>query len=653
MRKASCTRYVFWVLCSVYGLLGGTGVWAQQEYKHIALERDTARIYALIKASDKIKFELPDSAIALAKQALKISQAARNERGTVASLMAIGVYFFNGKGEIKRAKTYFFEALARAHHLPGNDALLPRLYNCLGNVYRAEGTADSASHFYFRALDILGKQKTKDTRALILNYTNLGANFSEMGNSGKALFYLGKSLELSVAQRDTEMMAQGYLYLGETFGNQHTAHSLDSAVKYWEAALPLFLAVKQPINAMQVCINLGHSSWLGQRDIKKAKRYYDSAITLNRAAALNSPDLLRGLGQLNYTAGDYKQAIFYMKQTLKVSEQNSLRSYKLYAYEYLADIYRKTGDYKQAFEYQRNYALLSDSLMNEKMINTISQLDVKYRAAEKDRELAKNKLALAMTQTRLSKSNSRTIGITLGALSLVIFTITIFLKQRLQLQKAKVAEQLQRVEQLKAVFDGEEKERSRIGRQLHDDIMVELSIVKMGLNALPIKFPYIKHTAPYTNLVQQLNHTSQKLRQSAHNLMPDALLTDGLVSAISYFCSNIIKMTGLKIHFQYYGEIPRLPADMEISIYRIIQELVQNVIKHAQATNTLVQLNYRENILSITVEDDGTGFDPKHKSLENKMGLKSIQTRLKALNGTLDIHECMPHGSSVNITLLI
>ncbi len=101
-----------------------------------------------------------------------------------------------------------------------------------------------------------------------------------------------------------------------------------------------------------------------------------------------------------------------------------------------------------------------------------------------------------MTQTRLSKNNSWTIGIILGALILVIFAITIFLKQRLQLQKAKVTEQLQRVAQLKAVFDGEEKERSRIGRQLHDDIMVELSIVKMGLNALPIKFPYIKHTEP-------------------------------------------------------------------------------------------------------------------------------------------------------------
>ncbi len=169
----------------------------------------------------------------------------------------------------------------------------------------------------------------------------------------------------------------------------------------------------------------------------------------------------------------------------------------------------------------------------------------------------------------------------------------------------------------------------------------------------PLNFRISSIPSPHLNLVQQLNHTSQKLRQSAHNLMPDALLTDGLISAISYFCSNIIKMTGLRIHFQHYGEIPRLPTDTEISIYRIIQELVQNVIKHARATNTLVQLNCRENILSITVEDDGTGFDPKHKSHENKMGLKSIHTRLNALNGTLDIHECMPHGSSVNITLPI
>ncbi len=383
MRKASCYRYTLLLLYSAYGLLSGKCLWAQQEYKYLARERDTARISALINASDKIRFALPDSAIALAKEALKISRMALDDRGTVRSLMAIGICFFNGKGEVKTARTYFSEALAHSGNLAGNDVLLPRLYNCLGNVYRAEGAADSASYFYFRALDILGKQKTKDTRALILNYTNLGANFSEMGNAGKALFYLGKSLTLSQAQNDTEMMAQGYLYLGETYGNQHTAHSLDSAVKYWKVALPLFLAVKQPINAMQVCINLGHSSWLGQRDTRKAKLYYDSAIALHKETALRNPDLLRGLGQISYTEGDYKQAIFYMKQVLKVSEQQALRAYKLYAYEYLADIYRKTGDYQQAFAYQQLYSRLSDSLMNEKMINTISQLDVKYRAAEK------------------------------------------------------------------------------------------------------------------------------------------------------------------------------------------------------------------------------------------------------------------------------
>jgi signal transduction histidine kinase len=144
-----------------------------------------------------------------------------------------------------------------------------------------------------------------------------------------------------------------------------------------------------------------------------------------------------------------------------------------------------------------------------------------------------------------------------------------------------------------------------------------------------------------------------KIRQTAHNLMPDILLHDGLVSAIQYFCDNVAAMTRLDINFQHYGDMAHLSPDIEISIYRIIQELVQNVMKHAKADNVLIQANYREGLLSLTVEDDGTGIGAGGEGGGDKMGLRSIRMRVKALQGSIDIHRRIPNGTSINIELKI
>src|SRR5690606_23229506 len=141
-----------------------------------------------------------------------------------------------------------------------------------------------------------------------------------------------------------------------------------------------------------------------------------------------------------------------------------------------------------------------------------------------------------------------------------------------------------------AVLDGEEKERARIGRQLHDDVMVSFSIAKINLAALPNEFPAVKSSTAFENVSRQLNQTGVKIRQTAHNLMPDALLTEGLMYAISYFCKGINRTCELSVRFQHYGHLPPLPPETETGLYRIVQELVQNVVKHAQATEALVQL---------------------------------------------------------------
>src|SRR5690606_27626215 len=111
---------------------------------------------------------------------------------------------------------------------------------------------------------------------------------------------------------------------------------------------------------------------------------------------------------------------------------------------------------------------------------------------------------------------------------------TLLQRQRLRLQKARTREQQLKVSHLEAAIEGEEKERSRIGRQLHDEVMVEFSIVRMNMAALPQQHAYVKQLPDYRTLSRQLDVACLKLRQAAHNLMPDALMEEGLLSAIQY-----------------------------------------------------------------------------------------------------------------------
>lgn len=622
---------------------------AQPEFRKGA---DSVTIAALITRSKQIQFRSPDSSVALAREALSVSRRSQNKSYILRSLLAMGSCLHNAKADYPSAKACFLEALAYSKEIRVDPKILIILYNNLGNAYMAENVYDTATQYYFKALEVQGQQQFGDTGALMLSYGGIGGAFAEMGKLKLALHYLDRLEQLARKTGDTGLVAAAYSSMGNAYGNQKTPEGVDSAAKYIGKALPLFLAVGRKGYAAMSCINLAQAC-IDKNQLEQARKYYDSALALDRTLAMSGPDLFRGMGVLEYTAGNYQKAIPYLKRALELGRENGSRQNRLDAYLYLTNIYERLGDYRQAFDYQKAYVQLRDTGMNESMVKAISQLEVKYRTSEKDRELVSNKLQLALAQARLSRHQSWFAGVVAGILVILTIVIVVFQKQRLQLQKARIAEQVQRVAQLKAVIDGEERERSRIGRQLHDDIMVELAVVKMGLNALPIQYPGIKGSESFGNLVQQLDHTSRKLRLSAHNLMPDALLTEGLIPAISYFCNNIIRMTGLRIHFQHYGDIPRLSTDIEISIYRIIQELVQNTIKHARAANTLVQLNCRENMLSITVEDDGVGFVAAAENQENKMGLKSIQTRLKALNGVIDIHACDPHGTSVNISFAI
>ncbi|WP_271785377.1 sensor histidine kinase [Aquimarina algiphila] len=147
-----------------------------------------------------------------------------------------------------------------------------------------------------------------------------------------------------------------------------------------------------------------------------------------------------------------------------------------------------------------------------------------------------------------------------------------------------------------------------------------------------------------------LDNTVEQVRRISHNLAPSSLLNFNLIEVIQQFCDRINSSNPLNTSFQYFGKQFKLEKEKETVIYRIIQELTNNIIKHANATEALIQINSYENKLHITVEDNGIGFDPDVKS--HGIGLQNIKSRVSLLNANLDIHSSA-EGTSFNIEIYL
>lgn len=198
-------------------------------------------------------------------------------------------------------------------------------------------------------------------------------------------------------------------------------------------------------------------------------------------------------------------------------------------------------------------------------------------------------------------------------------------KQLIALKQNEVREQI--IKELKidhqllaarAVLTGEEQERGRISRDLHDGLGGMLAGIKLALSGIKNNKSFPVEMDKEFDLIQtQLNASISELRMIAQNLMPEALMNFGLKEALNDFCTNLGGNKSIEISFLFYGEPFRFDNSIETSLFRIAQESVNNALKHARASQIIVQLIQDENWVNLTIQDNGQGFDP-HEIKEKK-----------------------------------
>lgn len=261
----------------------------------------------------------------------------------------------------------------------------------------------------------------------------------------------------------------------------------------------------------------------------------------------------------------------------------------------------------------------------------------------------------------LHKKKIQNMALLVGSVLIIVLAAMLYknfkrknqlLKQAGELKNKRIRE-LEKEQQLvvmQSVLQGQEEERSRLARDLHDGVGGLLSGIKLSLSTMRGNVYLSEENAQsVNNVIVQLDNSIAELRRVSHNMMPETLIKYGLKEALENYCENLNLSGSLKVQLQTYGMEKRIEQNTEIIVYRIAQELLNNVIKHAGATKVLIQLLRKGNRFNLTIEDDGRGFDIKNLEGNTGAGLANVKARTEYLGGTLDVHSVIGAGTSVNI----
>jgi two-component system, NarL family, sensor kinase len=359
----------------------------------------------------------------------------------------------------------------------------------------------------------------------------------------------------------------------------------------------------------------------------------------------------------NYRAKKkYDTALKYLNRGLSIAEKYKAPRWLCTYYYNLADTYEQMGDYKKANYYNQINIRMHNQLVTQENFIAATDFQNRFERAKKDNAILK----LGAENKQRSLINKILIGATV---SLILISLLVYMnfrknrqlsiqQQHLQQQKIRQLEKDRQFIAIDAMLKGQEEERGRIAKDLHDGLGGLLSGARFSFTDLRDTIGLQGEKAVrFDKSLNILNSTITDLRKIAQNLMPETLVKFGLAEALKDFCDTIQTASNTKIVYQHLGEKRSADSTAEIFAYRIAQELVNNAIKYANASEIFVELLIRPNTINITVEDNGNGFERNNKEVYTGAGMKNIQYRVDYFNGSFDIDTAPGKGPAVYIQL--
>lgn len=648
--SGSMIRY----LCFILFLLTGVSAYAQENLSHYPSEpiSDSAQIIELIQKAANLQVSHPDSTLFLAAMAFEKCSKSNYHEGAGRALALMGVGYRN-LGKLKESITYFKKAIPYIKRQQKNsDYYLAGAYNVMFGSYFEMGSFDSAAMNCYKVIQLYNQKEQGSinppgafVNPIIDAFQYLGLSWYKLGFFHKALHYLLRAERLSAADSNRYQM----LSIIQNKSNVYLAlQQPDSAIIFIEQASKMAAEAHDSNMIKAARLNLA-TVWLQKKQYSEAAKIMEQLLVEDNIVSMSENSIITSyiLAEAYINLKKYNQALLLIEPAEAQAKSIGLNHNIIQPFILRSRIYEAQGKTGLAFQQLKIANHLADSILSNDKIQALNILDVALETAEKDKQLNANKTRINNQESKIRNVNNWLFITVTCSFFLIILLIALYRanmhKRRLQEQRILSLNKENEIVQLKAIMKGEEQERARLARELHDGFISQLSAIKMNFSALSGHADQEK----FTENLLMLQETIQDLRQTAHNLMPEVLLHGSLEEAVQMYCERMSAAHQLHVDFQVYGYLPKLKTEFELTLYRMIQEALQNIVKHSGASRALVQVNSFDDVVSITIEDNGNGILSQDIEKKVSSGIMNLKERIQALTGYINISGKSNEGTTI------
>ena len=544
-------------------------------------------------------------------------------------------YIYYNQGKNDSSLFFFNKALAILKDHPDKNKEAEILNN-IANIFRVTAKYDTAMVMYTNLLKYYESVNNIEKEGKLLG--NIGSLYYTAGNQEKAKEYTLQSLEIQRKTKDKRGIAVSLVNLSVFALNKG---DYKEGIKFGDEAINILKDIDKNYYAAAL-VRVGYCYYMtGNKD--KAIEYTNTAINIYKENknARGIMEAYRQEGDYLIESKQYSRAMALGKEALQVADTSNRLDMRL-----LYDMLKRSAIWlnlpEEALLYSQKQIDMKEADLNQEWAGKIAEIDTKYNTEKKELEIS---------VLKAQKKTNNILILSLLAILAAGASAGYFIyknqkqRQLLATQRIKELEQEKQITATQSLLEGETTERARLSRDLHDGLGGMLSVAKLKMTSMKgnMTIPE-ENVAAFNSAIDLLDTSIKELRRVAHNLMPESLMKYGLNTALSDFCFSTEKV---KYHF--FGQDRRPDEKTEIATYRIVNEIVNNALRHSEASEISVQLVIDESRLHVTVEDNGKGFDPAIVEAGGGNGLKNIRQRVTALNGNLEISSAPGKGTEVNI----
>jgi two-component system NarL family sensor kinase len=621
-------------------------------------KEDTNRVLTMIRLGAGYLDNQPDSALYYAKAFGELSEKLHYAAG-IANSQSMQAMILSEENKQDEAIALNLVAIETARKAKLTK-VLANVYNNTAIIYFAKGEYSLCLDYYLKAATIY--EQRNDTSSMAFIYGNIAEVYNQLKEYKKGYAHALKGITLCRLLQQTHGLGAGLLNLSTSLIN---LHRYDTALIVLQDTKENAIKLKDKYEEINVLTNINYA-YEGLKKFDLIKNNSQELMAVSKS--VNSIDgiCFASLGLSNYYLHykNFSAASHYANKAVTTSKKNNRISILSEAYKVAGRVELERGNIAKHDYFDKLKDSIDETLLSDKILKNTQELEAKYSLNKKQAEidaLNKEQKIQLLTLRQRNIMNWVLAGIVL-VMIIIGFLYRINYRQKKKLLLSDALLQQQRITELEkekqllaaqAVLQGQVEERTRLAKDLHDGLGGILSSAKYSFNHMKENMIITPENAEaFEKSMGMLDKSISELRRIAHNMMPEALMQFGLDTALKDFCNSIEQSGAIQLTYQSFEmDEASITKTTAAAVYRIIQELVNNILKHANATTALVQLVRKDIALSITVEDNGKGFNKTILQNNDGTGYLNLQNRVTYLNGSIDIQTAADKGTSVNIEI--